>query len=327
MTVVVILLALVLIPTAALLATRMPGESQRGPLPPPTAAEQDLAARLEQDVRHLALGIGVRDIRSADALVRTRAWIEDELSAAGHAVERQRYRVGPDMHENLIVELPGTQRADEILVLGAHYDTAPGTPGANDNGSGVAALLALARLLPQTQRARTVRLVFFDTEEPPSFGGPDMGSRHNARRARAREERIVAMLALETLGYYDDTPGSQSYPPLVGALYPPRGDFLAVVGNPRSRALVRRVVGTFRGAVAFPCEGGALPSFLPGVGWSDHSSFWAEGFSAVMLTDTAPFRDAAYHTAGDLPERLDYQRLARVVFGIRAVVEDLAAGE
>ncbi len=313
-------------PFAVIHMTRMPGQSHGGPLPPFSSEELALAERLERDVRHLALAIGPRDLWNPGAREAAASWIEAELAAAGHAVEREPYFVGAGVHVNVVAQVPGGARAEELVLLGAHYDTAPGTPGANDNASGVAALLALARLLEGRTLSRSLRLVFFDTEEPPSFGGPDMGSRHHARGVRARGEALVAMLSLETLGYYDDAPGSQRYPPLVGALYPPRGDFVAAVGDLRSAALVRRVVETFRGAVAFPCEGGALPAFLPGVGWSDHSSFWAEGFSAVMWTDTAPFRDAAYHTAGDLPERLDYRRLARVVLGLLAVTEELASG-
>lgn len=312
---------------ATILATRMPGESHSGPLPQPTAQELALAARLEADVRHLAIGIGVRDAFSPAAVARAADWIEGELEAAGHAVERQDYTVGRGKHVNLIAELPGGELAREIVVVGAHYDTAPGTPGANDNASGIAALLALARELEGRRLPRTLRLVAFDTEEPPAFGTADMGSRHYAARCRARGERVVAMLSLETIGYYSDQPGSQRYPPLVGLVYPDRGDFLAVVGDPRSRALVRQVGAAFRRAVPFPLEGGALPAFLPGVGWSDHSSFWHEGYRAVMLTDTAPFRDPAYHLAGDTPERLDYPRLARVVRGVSAVILELCGAQ
>jgi hypothetical protein len=316
-----------LIVAAANLVSRMPGTSHSGPLPPPTPEELALALRLEADVRHLAVEIGVRDLFSPAAVARAADWIEAELVAAGHAVERQSYPVGLATHVNLIVELPGLELAHEIVVIGAHYDTAPGTPGANDNASGVAALLALARALESRRLPRTLRLVAFGTEEPPSFGTADMGSRHHAARCRERGERVVAMLSLETIGYYSDEPSSQRYPPLVGALYPDRGDFIAVVGNLASRRLVRQVSAAFRAAVAFPSEGGALPSFLPGVAWSDHSSFWYEGFPAVMLTDTAPFRDPAYHRAGDTPERLDYPRLARVVRGLLAVTLELCGAD
>lgn len=319
----VLVAGILLLAVGARLATHMPGQSHSGPLPPPTAAELAVAVRLEEDVRHLALSIGPRDVTRPAAVARAAEWIEAQLAGAGLAVERQEYWVGARTHVNLVAQIPGLESADEIVIVGAHYDTAPGTPGANDNASGVAALLALARALEGRRMPRTLRLVAFDTEEPPAFGTADMGSRHYARRCRQRRENVVAMLSLETLGYYDDAPGSQTYPPLVGALYPDRGDFLAVVGNLRSRALVRRVCAVFRGAAAFPCEGGALPSVLPGVGWSDHSSFWHAGYPAVMLTDTAPFRDPAYHTPGDTPERLDYPRLARVVDGVRAVVLDL----
>lgn len=188
----------------------------------------------------------------------------------------------------------------------------------------MAALLCLARQLAGARPGRTLRFVLFANEEPPFFLGEDMGSRVYARRARARGERIAAMLSLETIGYYSDQPGSQRYPPLVGRFYPDTGNFLAFVGNVRSRALVQEALAAFRRGTSLPAEGAALPGWLPGVGWSDHWSFWREGWPALMVTDTAPYRYPWYHTDGDTLERLDLERLAQAVEGLASVVARIA---
>ena len=217
----------------------------------------------------------------------------------------------------------------EIVIVGAHYDSVVGSPGANDNGSGVAATLELARLLKGTTFKRTLRLVWFVNEEPPFFPGADMGSRRYAARSRERGERIAAMFSLETIGFYSDAAGSQHYPPPLGMFYPNRGNFLAFVSNVGSRGLLRIAVGAFRRHAAFPSEGVAAPAAVPGVGWSDHASFWAEGYPALMVTDTAPYRYPHYHLGSDTPDKVDYARLARVVTGLRGMIAEVAgtAGE
>ncbi|MFN7972791.1 MAG: M28 family peptidase [Acidobacteriota bacterium] len=197
-----------------------------------------------------------------------------------------------------------------------------GCPGANDSTTGVAALLSIARA-PLDRPQRTLRLVFFVNEEPPHFQGPEMGSLVYARTSKERGERIVAMLSLETLGCYSDAPRSQAYPFPFSLIYPSTGNFVGFVGDVRSRHLVRRVIGTFRREAAFPSEGVAAPASIPGIGWSDQWSFWQQGYPAVMVTDTAPFRYGAYHTRDDTPEKCDLEKLARVATGLRAVVADL----
>jgi Zn-dependent M28 family amino/carboxypeptidase len=152
-----------------------------------------------------------------------------------------------------------------------------------------------------------------------------MGSRHYAEAARARNDRIVAMLSIESIGYYDTRPGTQRYPFPLSLAYPDVGDFIGFVSNLRSGSLVRRAITTFRNATRFPTQGAALPSWMPGVWWSDHYSFWQQGYRAIMITDTAPFRNPFYHTAQDTPDKLDYGRMSRVVEGLEAVVADLAA--
>lgn len=305
---------------------RMPGESYRGALPELSAAQATLRDRLEADVRTIALDIGERHSGRYDALAGAADFIEEELERAGHEARRQSYAIGGQSYDNVEVELPGTERPREVVVVGAHYDSEWGTPGANDNGTGVAALLALARRLRDARPRRTLRLVAFVNEEMPHFRDGTMGSGVYARRCRDRREQITAMLSLETIGYFSDEPGSQRYPFPLGALYPDRGDFIGFIGNVASRGLVRRSIGAFRRAARFPSEGGALPGWIPGVGWSDHASFWAEAYPAIMVTDTAPFRYPHYHRRTDTPDRIDYGRLARVVDGVAAVVDDLTDG-
>jgi Zn-dependent M28 family amino/carboxypeptidase len=280
-------------------------------------------------VQALAGDIGERNMWRPQALAAAAAYIEGELAALGYRVNSQHYRVSepPGEARNLEVEIPGGQRSREVVVVGAHYDSVFGSPGANDNGSGVAALIELARLLQGANPARTLRLVAFVNEEPPFFTSGEMGSQLYARRARERGERVSAMLSLETLGYYSDEPRSQRYPFPLGLLYPATGNFVGFVGNLASAPLVRRCVGLFRAAVAFPSEGGALPGAIPGVGWSDHWSFWEAGYPAVMVTDTALYRYPWYHAPGDTPGRLDYGRLARVTHGLAGVAAGLAAAD
>ncbi len=301
---------------------RMPGASYAGPFTPLTDHERDLEAALRRDVRALAGEVGDRSLSSNEALAADT--IERSLAGAGHVVARQRYEVRGRACDNLEAEIPGGARRDEIVVVGAHYDSVSGTIGADDNGSGVAALLALARAFAGAHPARTLRFVAFANEEPPYFQTSDMGSVVYARRCHARGERVVAMLSLETVGFYSDEPGSQHYPFPFGLFYPSTGDFVAFVGDVASRPLVREAVAAFRGQARFPSEGVAAPRFVPGVGWSDHWAFWQEGYPAVMVTDTAPFRNPSYHRTGDTPERISYAPMARVVAGLERVVDDLA---
>jgi Zn-dependent M28 family amino/carboxypeptidase len=299
----------------------MPGRSFRGALPPLSDVQRALAEELKRDV--LRLG-GERNFMKPEALARAVDILADGFLKAGYEkVQHETYTVGGDRYVNLSVERPGTSK--EIVLIGAHYDSVVGCPGANDNGSGTAALLALARGFAGTSTSKTLRFVAFANEEPPHFQTAAMGSVVCARGCRARGESISAMLSLETIGYYSDAEGSQRYPSPLSLCYPSVGNFVAFVGNLGSAGLTRRVVKSFRKHARFPSEGAVLPAFLPGVGWSDHGSFWREGYPAVMVTDTAPFRYPAYHTPADTPEQLDYEALATVTAALAAVVLDLAA--
>ena len=294
------------------------------PVPPLTAAEQELRARLRAHVDHLASSIGERSFFHPEAVERTAVYVEDQLRALGDSVAGQPFIARGNDVRNVEAERRGRERPQEIVVVGAHYDSAVGSPGADDNATGVAALLEIARLLRGRTHRRTLRLLAFVYEEPPYFQTGDMGSLRYARRCRERGEDVVAMLSLETIGYYSDAAHSQSYPAGLGLVYPHTGNFIGVVGDLRSRALVREVDEAFRRHSPVPCVAAALPGFIPGVGWSDHWAFWQQGYRAVMVTDTAPFRYPAYHATDDTPEKLDYERTARVVAGLAEVVSDLA---
>jgi hypothetical protein len=294
------------------------------PLPPLTPEQQELRGRLRAHVEALASGIGERNVFRAGTLPRAAAYVERQLGARGERVERQAFTSREQEVLNLEVERGGTDKPREIVVAGAHYDTVIGSPGANDNGSGVAALLEVARMLHGRPLRRTLRLVAFVNEEPPAFQGDEMGSLRYARRCRDRGENVVAMLSLETIGYYSDAPHSQSYPAGLGLLYPSTGHFIGVVGDVGSRALVRGVEASLKRHSPVPVVAAALPGFLPGVGWSDHWAFWQHGYRAVMITDTAPFRYPHYHTVADTPDQLDYDRMTGVVWGLAQTIAELA---
>ena len=208
------------------------------------------------------------------------------------------------------------------VVVGAHYDTVPGSPGADDNASAVAALIELAGMLGR--EGLPIRFVAFANEELPYFMGPDMGSWVSAKRSRDRGEKLSAMLSLEMLGYYSDRPGSQRYPPPLGLFYPDRANFIAFVGDLGAFALVRKSVAAFRKHSTFPSEWLAGPSFIPGVTHSDHWSFRNLGFPAIMVTDTAYNRNPHYHQASDTPDTLDYARMSQVTLGLAAMLKELA---
>ncbi len=304
--------------------TAMPGDSWSGPLPPLSAQQRLVRDNLRSHVGVLAGRIGERNVRHPEALAAAADYIRATLEGLGYAVRVQPFESAGVQVANLEVELRGATVPQQIIVLGAHYDSAAGTPGANDNASGVAALLEIARLLAGQRYARSVRLVAFANEEPPFFYTDEMGSAVYAARARRRGELIEAMLALETIGWYTDRPGSQRYPFPFSLFYPDSGNFVGFVGNLPARGLVRRALAAFRTSTSFPSEGVAAPGGMEGVHWSDHWSFWQAGYAAIMITDTALFRYPHYHAATDTPNRLDYPSLARVTSGLAEVVAGLA---
>lgn len=286
-----------------------------------------LARRLRSHVHTLAGGIGERNYTRPAALKAAEDYVRAALGASGYEVAAHSYVVRGVRSANLEVTRAGSRWPEEIILVGAHYDSVFGSPGADDNASAVAVLLELARVWQGRRPARTVRFVAFTNEEPPFFFSKQQGSRVYARAARRRGDDIRLMISLEMLGFYRDEPGSQSYPPFMRRFYPERGDFVALVSNFRSRRLMRRFARLFRASCAFPLEHLATFTWLPGVAWSDHLSFWREGYRALMVTDTAFFRNPNYHAATDTPDTLDYGRLAAVTSGLDRALAALADGD
>jgi hypothetical protein len=317
----------VLIAAAAVLALlwcfgmRMPGKntSKGAAL---SVDEIALREELHADVQKLAGEIGERNMWHYPQLNAAADFIENSFSRAGLHPRRDSYELRGQACHNIEAEISGTRR--EIVLLGAHYDSVFSSPGANDNGSGVAAMLALARRFAGRKTERTLRFVAFVNEEPPYFLSGEMGSLVYARRCKERGDKISAMISLETIGYFSDAPNSQVYPSrALGAFYPKVGNFIGFVSNVHSRTLLRRVIALFREHAKIPSEGAALPWFIPGVSWSDQWSFWRNGYLGIMVTDTAPFRYPYYHSANDTPDKLDYDRFTLVVSGMQKVIEGL----
>jgi Zn-dependent M28 family amino/carboxypeptidase len=304
----------------------MPGSSFAGSPAPLSTKDLVLREVLRRDVAKLAGEIGERNLIHYEALTTAVNYLEHGLTEVDYAVERNTFEVatsaGSRSAVNVIAELKGRERPGEVVIIGAHYDSREGTPGADDNASGTAALLSLARTFAKATPARTLRFVFFTNEE--YFRQDLMGSLVYAKRCRERGENIVAMLSLETIGYFSDVVGSQRYPFPISLFYPSTGDFLGFAGNIGSRDLVRAAVRSFRATASIASQGVAAPESIDGIGWSDQWSFWRQGYPGIMITDTAPFRNPNYHKQTDTPETLDYGRFARVVRGLEAVVQDIA---
>lgn len=302
---------------------RMPGESYKDALLPLDAAGQAVARKLENHVRTLCSHPTGRNYIEKKGLILARNYIAGQLESSGYQVGFQVYQIDGEDYANIEVTRLGEVYPDEIIIVGAHYDAVVGAPGANDNGSGVAALLELADRFKHANLSRTLRFVAFVNEEPPHFMSGTMGSDFYARQAASRQENVVAMYSLETIGYFRDDSGSQHYPPPFSFFYPSQGNFIAFVGNLRSRGLVTRSIRAFRTHATFPSEGIAAPGFIPGVSWSDHWSFWKQGYPAVMITDTALYRYPHYHSSQDTPDKVDYDRMAYVVLGIEKMLTEL----
>ena len=298
--------------------------------PVPSPGERGLSERLYTHVDRLAGLIGPRHPGRPNSMEVTATYISEQFAALGDPVERQVYSLDNCEVANLVVERPGKRRAREVVIVGAHYDTIPSTPGADDNASAVAMLIEVARILRPVESQRTVRFVAFPCEEPPHFYTDSMGSQVYARQCRTRQEQVVAMVCLEMVGYYSNEPASQELPPGIPRLlhwaFPSRGNFLAVVGNLRSWRLVWTFRRGFKRAIRFPLFSIVLPERIPEIRMSDNSSFWDQGYPAVMVTDTSFLRNPNYHNSLDTPDTLDYQCLAQATIGVSGAVAKLAKG-
>jgi Zn-dependent M28 family amino/carboxypeptidase len=282
------------------------------------------AARLEAHVRMLSETLNPRDEGHPENLDRAAAYLRKEFEQAQAAtVSEQTFQVRGKTYRNVIASF-GAQ-TKEVIVVGAHYDTAGALPGADDNASGVAGLIELAYLLGKTPPALRVELVAFALEEPPYFRTRAMGSAIHAASLKAQGVGVRAMISLEMIGYFSDQADSQHYPvSLLKAFYPSRGDFIVVVGKLGQGRVLRRVKGAMMSASPLPVYSINAPRTIPGVDFSDHLNYWNEGYDALMITDTAFYRNRNYHTSMDTPETLDYKRMAMVVQGVYAAVKALA---
>jgi hypothetical protein len=302
-----------------------PRQPFNGPLPPLTSEETALSRKLREHVTAIASRPHNIDLH-AD-LEAAATYIEAKLTELGYAPQRQEYteRDKPVRNIEVVIEPSEAKGGDvETYVVGAHYDSVGFSPGANDNGTGTAATLELARLLRDLKpREARLRLVFWVNEEYPFGKTPRMGSYIHASALKAKGERVAGAISLETIGYFSDEPGSQKFPSPFDLIYEDRGNFVAFVGLPGSRSFVHSALGAFRRNAAFQSIGGVAPDFIPGIGSSDHWSYHQMGYPSLMVTDTAPFRNPQYHRTTDLPETVDYDSLARVTKGVEGMLREL----
>lgn len=301
---------------------RMPGESYHGDLPTMDPGLLSLRDHLSDHIWRLAQQIGERNYLHMDNLNKAADYIEKQFTDMGYVPTEDVF--GTSNFRNISVNLYGASRRDEIIVVGAHYDTVATSPGADDNASGVAGMLEIARALQGTEGKRTVRFMAFANEEQPFSGGDDMGSMVSAQHSRDRNENIVAMFSLEMIGFYTDEKHSQYYPRFIRRFYPSRGNFIGFVSDLRSRRTLFDAIGSFRQHAAFPSEGMSAPQWLvPDIRRSDNASYWSYGFPAVMVTDTSNFRNYNYHSGGDTYRTLNLDAMARVVRGLTLMINDL----
>jgi hypothetical protein len=278
-------------------------------------------SRLRSDVEALTGLPGFRCFERPDDLDRAAEWVKSAMEESGLPVEEQPFEVGGLSFKNFFARY-GPAGAP-VLVVGAHYDVCGEQPGADDNASAVAGLLELAKLLERHRpdASHRIELALWPLEEPPNYRTPAMGSAVHARSLADGKARVSGMICLEMLGYFSDEPGSQAFPiPGMGLLYPSRGNFIAVVGNASSWRFTREVKARMAGATELPVRSINAPALVPGVDFSDHYNFWKQGWDAVMITDTAFYRNPNYHEVTDTSATLDYERLAHVVTGVYAAI-------
>jgi hypothetical protein len=290
----------------------------------PTSTHVGDVHQLYTHVEHLSVTIGSRSLYEYDKIEDTKRYIVSCLKTFGYIPTLQNYDYEGKTFSNIIVSIPGVQYPDETVIIGAHYDSVYGTPGADDNASAVAVLLEMCRALKSVSPGRTLKLIFFFLEEPPVFRTEHMGSYVYAKEAKARNENITAMICLEMVGYYSDKKDGQTFPlPLMSMMYSTTPDFIAVVGNLKSRSLVDKIKNSLLKASRIPVETLTSVSFVPGVDLSDHRSFWKMGYPAVMITDTAFYRNPNYHTENDTIDTLDFNTMADLLKGLLQAAKDL----
>lgn len=298
-------------------ATPTPSPATASPLAPTWKADPILRDNLKSHVVMLAETIGPRNTETPEGYKKAAAYLEAQLSKHGYKVQKQTYDVEGQSCVNLWAEKAGSA---EVLVVGAHYDTLDsGTPGADDNASGCAATLELARLLKDEKDGPTIRFAFFANEEPPYFHTSAMGSYVYAQELKKTNQKLLGMISLESIGFYSDKGGSQHFPTGVSG-YPDTGNFVAFISDMSSKPFLERCLAAFKEEPTMPAEGLSAPGMMEGINWSDHWAFSKSGYPALMITDTAPFRNPHYHLDSDTPDTLDYDKLAAVTEGVRRLI-------
>jgi hypothetical protein len=260
-------------------------------------------------------------------LRKCEGWIRQRWESQGYAVKKQTFPYKGKEYSNLEIEIKGRIAPSEIIIVSAQYDTLPDSPGANNNGSGIAILFQLSRLLKKHIPGRTLRLLNFVNEEDPFFGSEMMGSYQYARRAYQQREDIQVMLSLDALGIYKEDPGSQKLPFPFSMFYPNRGNFLAFIGNLSSRKYMKEATKGFKKGSSFPIEAGVVPHWVKAADWSDHRSFWQFGYPGIMVTDTGGFRSPSHTTREDTMEKLDFEAMSRIVLGMYSAMVELTQKE
>ena len=280
-------------------------------------------SRLEAHVRVLAQDMIPRDSGHPENLQRVADYIRAEFEKTQGVVREVRYEISGEAYR--IVSVLFGPDTGERIVVGAHYDSPYGSPGADDNASGVAGILELAQAFGKAPPPLAVELVAYPVEEPPFYRTKAMGSYVHASLLRKTGVRVRLMIALEMIGYFDDSPFSQSYPfPLFRLIYPSRANYIAVVGRLREGLTARRFKMAMKMSCSMPVFSFNGPSIVPGVDLSDHLNYWKMGYGAVMVTDTSFYRYDHYHGPGDIPENLDYERMTEVVRGVYGAVLNAA---
>ncbi|MGE3979898.1 MAG: M20/M25/M40 family metallo-hydrolase [Candidatus Omnitrophota bacterium] len=287
-----------------------------------TRDEEAVSIRLRNFVNILAEEIGVRNHANYDNLEDASSFIYQSFAELGYPVQVMSYKIDGKVYKNLIAVKQGVTYPGEIIIIGAHYDSCY-NPGADDNASGVAGLLELARQFKNSRLNHTVKFIAFVNEEPPFFHTVNMGSYVYTRQAKAKEERIKGSVILEMIGYYSQDLFSQRYLPFLGPFYPNQANFISIVGNLRSRHIANFLYRGFRQKSDFPIEKVISPEFVPGIYYSDHWSFWKMGYPAVMVTDTAFLRNRHYHRQSDKAETLNFDNMTKVVYGLKEAILNL----
>ncbi len=282
--------------------------------------KQKIQQNLTHFVYHMAGEIAERNFWYISELNACADFIAENFQKLGYEVNCQEFFVYDKSMRNIEARFKDEDSSIPMIILGAHYDSVRGSPGADDNATGVAALLELARLLENKKCSHSIRFVAFANEEPPFFYTRKMGSWVYAKSLRQQRKKVNAMFSLESLGYYSEEKDSQQYPPFFKWFYPDQGNFIALVTRWSDTKLLKQVSQLFRRHSDFPIESVAVPALIPGVSWSDHWAFWKMGFPALMVTDTAFYRNPYYHTVNDSADKINFQRLADLVVALAEVI-------